>query len=212
MDRRTTGAVATLVPGKGVSASATSVGIVPPTAEELTAQAGGVRPRGQLGAFHAWAREVRQVGMDVGLVTNNHICFPCGSTVMLALAGQMRTLLEQYAREVDLGGREAVMRLDRQGRAKCALPTGTIGMLLFQRAVRQELESDALVASNLARWSLFNPVEATEAARMRRILEGEVALYGCQVRAVHIFRQVRDEWERRGFSAALSLAVRTIRE
>lgn len=175
-----------------------------------TSQPRGSEKRGQLGAFHEWVGRVREAGMDVGLITNNHFFSPApGSPMLRALADEMWGMLESYACEVERAGREAVTQLDRNGRAMCSLPNGNVGMLLFQRAVRHELESSTFPGGSprIAHWSVFNPVEATDADRMRRVLAGEEMLYGRWVRSVHIFRQIRDEWCRQRLGAPPEFAV-----
>lgn len=164
----------------------------------------GPGPSGGQAAFFQWAEQVTNAGLEICLVTNNHIYIPRHQLKMMRmLADEMRPLLERYAEEVRQRGVASVRTLTAAGRSNSALPTGTIGMLLFQRAVREELAKvshTGLLKPCVLHWSLFNPIEATDPTRMHRVLGGLEELRGDWIRSIHTFRQVRDEWKRSGLS------------
>eukprot|EP00747_Dinoflagellata_sp_TGD_P032410 gnl/TRDRNA2_/TRDRNA2_135966_c0_seq1.p1 gnl/TRDRNA2_/TRDRNA2_135966_c0~~gnl/TRDRNA2_/TRDRNA2_135966_c0_seq1.p1 ORF type:complete len:463 (+),score=82.89 gnl/TRDRNA2_/TRDRNA2_135966_c0_seq1:99-1487(+) len=222
MDRRTVGAVAVPRPGiesdrggdspqrlDGAAMCPTDFCEVP-IADELRSKSRApakewqTPPDKQRGAFFDWAERQRLAGFDVCLITNSHFRIPRpGSSLMRHLADDMRRMLECYASEVEKLGIDAVRQLDANGKAKCSLPTGNIGMLEFQRAARKLLTGTSSRTGgtghpHVLHWSVFNPVEANEAPRMLRVLSGEETLCGKWIRTVHIFRQVRDEWQRMG--------------
>jgi len=154
-------------------------------------------------AFWDWVRRAEENGRDVCLITNNHFWTPRGTPFMRELAHDMRDMLERYARQVEMKGVGAVRRLRRSGESRSAIPHSNIGMVLFQRAVRRLAGSGAGAGSGgrscacrVLHWSVFNPIDAKDALRMRRVLTGEEVLRGRWVHTVHMFRQVRDEWRR----------------
>eukprot|EP00439_Symbiodinium_sp_Y106_P083244 s349_g23.t1 len=109
----------------------------------------------------------------------------------------MRNRLERYAEEFrsrGIEGPNSITALSSASRLRCALPNGMLGSTLLQKAVREDLGSLRLRPLH---WSLFNPVEATDAERMHRVLQGQEALPGYAL-AVHFFRKVRDEWSALG--------------
>lgn len=181
-DRRRVGAVAVLRPWECTeSASVVGACIAP-----------AVNMNNGRTMFSDWAQRMDAENRDVCLVTNSHFGVSrAGLPAMRELADDMRNVLERYAMEVDKLGSKDVREHGR------ALPHGNIGMLLFQRMVRRLFEMKAPQAMAL-HWSVFNPVEATQAQRMRQVLAGAETLVGNWVLSVHIFRQVRDEWQAQG--------------
>eukprot|EP00434_Breviolum_minutum_P025594 symbB.v1.2.022612.t2/scaffold2017.1/size92264/3 len=73
--------------------------------------------------------------------------------------------------------------------------SGTHGMKLLQRAVR---EATPKTRVRLLHWSVFNPIEATEAKKMHQYLENQDVNLPQEACALHIFRKVRDEWRKLG--------------
>lgn len=193
LDRRTVGAIAVEPPQ-----TSAAVESVAGERQKLL----GPGPSGGLGAFWQWVEQITDVGLEVCLVTNNHIYIPAhGTKMMRCLAEELKGLLDRYATEVQQRGVASVRSLTAAGRANCSLPTGNVGMLIFQRAVREELARTTAPGCGACKpqvmhWSCFNPIEATEGMRMHRILAGTEELLGKWIRTIHIFRQVRDDWKR----------------
>ena len=187
-DRRTVGAVAVVDPRKDDFARA---GGVP--------ELGDLPPGERQAAFHDWLDSVDRSGLQAGLITNSHFWIPTPrSQLMISLVEQMRSQLVLYAQQVRKHGPSATAKLG-SGRAF----TGNSGMLLFQQEVRRLLQSarrGTAPTPQVLHWSVFNPIEAVEFDRMRCVLAGEQPLLGSWVRSVHIFRQVRDEWQLRGLA------------
>eukprot|EP00928_Gymnodinium_smaydae_P037639 TRINITY_DN26095_c0_g1_i1.p1 TRINITY_DN26095_c0_g1~~TRINITY_DN26095_c0_g1_i1.p1 ORF type:complete len:429 (+),score=28.94 TRINITY_DN26095_c0_g1_i1:92-1378(+) len=192
LDRRSLGAVGVAFPG---SEAKSTVSVTPeiPT---------GLSQREQIQKYRSWIDLTFAAGLDVCLVTNNHIFVAQPkSLIMLELAKTMLALLEKYAAEVESHGVEAVKQL-RNGSSWCAISSGLVGMQEYQRCVRRLLEktsqSEGLASQirpQLLHWAVFNPVSAKDPLRMHRVLAGRETLKGSWVRSVHIFRQVRDEWK-----------------
>lgn len=208
LDRRTVGAVAVARPRGGCRSEEAEL-----HGAGRQLRAGDFAPPGLhegpgTEGFWAWARRARQAGLEVGLVTNSHFYAPRNMPEMHALADEMRGLLEGYAQGVAARGPAAAQELDANGQLRGGLKSGNMGMLLFQRCVRRLMSSpDASARPCVLHWSVFNPVGATEAQRMHRVLRGAETLHGEQVRSVHIFRQIRDEWGRLGLNMPSALAL-----
>jgi len=144
-----------------------------------------------------WVSRVQESGLDLCLVTNSHFWAPAESPAMRELANDLRKRLEGYAQDVQARGPEAV-------KTGCStIPNGNVGMVTFQRVALRILSAPqqpgrgSTVAAHRPRvlhWLAFNPVEATEAKRMHKVLAGAETLKGRCVYTVHIFRKVRDDW------------------
>merc|ERR1711971_733235 len=99
------------------------------------------------------------------------------------------------------------------GQARCALPSGNVGMQLFQRAVREQVQKAKVAGIPMAAFrpqilhcSCFNPIEATDSVKMHDVLSGKEVLQGKWVCSIHIFRQVRDDWKQRDLTMPQPLA------
>lgn len=150
-----------------------------------------------LAAFYKWSERVNNAGADVCLVTNNHFRARPGNPTVLAIGKEIRSALDQYAKEVEERGKDNITVVDRRGYANCALPQGTFGMKLFQKHIKLLLASAPRSVSVL-HFSVFNPVDATDADRMFRVFNGEETVCGQWVKSIHIFREVRDAWSAKG--------------
>ncbi|CAJ1395044.1 unnamed protein product [Effrenium voratum] len=119
--------------------------------------------------FHRWVEEAQG---ELCLVTNNVLFVPqVARPTMREMAQEMREALEGYAAQ--------------RGRRL----SGLEGMRVLQRQVRRlkaSAESKGGAAVELLHWSLFNPVEATEARRMYQVLQGQEPV---EAFAVHFFRK-----------------------
>jgi hypothetical protein len=146
--------------------------------------------------FRDWVKRIQGDGYAVGLITNNHFRMPPGSQIMAELAVEMRKRLEKYAHEVKTQGLSWVRATGSDGRTKSALPTGNVGMHLFQTKVRDSILA-APSWTRVLHWEMFNPIDATEEDEMYQILAGNKVIYGKWVRSVHIFRKIRDVWDKR---------------
>ncbi|CAK0910991.1 unnamed protein product [Prorocentrum cordatum] len=208
-DRRTVGAVALPDPYAPAEAELHRWSAeLPPVDRQAQPSPGspGVRSAHPRAAFCGWAARLATAGWRVGLITNSHFFVPpARCSLMRPLADEMRSLLERYAAEVEMRGKEAVTGLDSRGQALCALPTGIVGMQAFQRFAQKLMRESACSAAVdrplVLHWCVFNPVDANDPDRMHRVLAGDEILRGRWVHAIHIFRIVRDEWERRGMPA-----------
>lgn len=193
-DRRSVGAVAVPFPGEHLSVDAAA--LVGATCENPA-------------DYRAWIQTIENAGLDLCLVTNNHFMIPGpGSPMMKELAHEMLVMLEKYAQQVKEKGVAGVQQLDQGGRSSSALPTGLVGMELFQRKVREAIRSANQSQSakpTILHWSVFNPVEAVEPERMQKILRGTEKLRGEWVRTVHLFRQIRDQWGAQGMPQSFNI-------
>eukprot|EP00929_Paragymnodinium_shiwhaense_P113130 TRINITY_DN81399_c0_g1_i1.p1 TRINITY_DN81399_c0_g1~~TRINITY_DN81399_c0_g1_i1.p1 ORF type:complete len:737 (-),score=173.60 TRINITY_DN81399_c0_g1_i1:92-2302(-) len=168
----------------------------------------GVAPTLRRKAFSTWAADVKSHGENVGLLTNNHFYVGrAGRAVMLKMAQQMKRLLLQYAEKVDRLGVAAVQqRCEGGGGDYKTMKSGNTGMSVFQQTIRQLLYPSSAKSTGISgswrvrilHWSAFNGVDATEAERMHRVLDGREAVRDHRVLSLHIFRQVRDVWTRMG--------------
>lgn len=181
-DRRSLGAVAVPFPGQ----SDEPIAAVGSTCESNA-------------EYRAWIRAVDDAGLDLCLVTNNHFFLPAaGSPMMKELAFEMLQCLKKYAQQLKQHGVSGVQQVDQSGRTVSAIPTGLLGMELFQRKIREAIKSSASAKPLVLHWSVFNPVEAIEPDRMRRVLQGAEKLRGKWIRTIHLFRQIRDHWGANG--------------
>lgn len=189
-DRRKVGAVAIADPHKGTAslcerdgpvtseASATPLAIAGPTNCD----------------FHSWANRVDAAGLDLCLVTNNHFFVRHKEhPIMRALAQYMQSILHAYACDVEARGVDAV-RIRSP-----SIPNSLVGMVAFQKQIRGLLECSATRGEvRMLHWSIFNPVDANDALRMRRVLAGEEELRGKRILTIHIFGTNREELQRFG--------------
>eukprot|EP00435_Cladocopium_sp_Y103_P031743 s2138_g8.t1 len=130
----------------------------------------------KLQEFHRWSK----AQPDLCLVTNNLLLrrSSVGSVVE-----PTREMFRRMAEEM-----RSALRSGQRG------IRGTHGMTLLQRAVRQAGPRRV----RILHWSVFNPVQATEASRLHRCLQGHDVALPRKAVALHIFRQVRDEWIKLG--------------
>ncbi|MAC58368.1 MAG: hypothetical protein CMH85_08840 [Novosphingobium sp.] len=130
--------------------TAGAIALPPPGAKEAEqhqeALAGvGAAPQ-KVGDFHRWVCEVREAGLDVGVVSNSFFFSPKpGDNMLRSLAGEMRELLDSYAQEVEQEGVDAV-------RQRCSLPSHLVGLQLLQRSVRNLLQFRLLEPGRLVHY------------------------------------------------------------
>lgn len=144
---------------------------------------------GSMAEFHDWFARVEAAGSGVGLISNSHFWAPRGSPFVAGLAAEMRRTLNKYATQVERMGVPAI-----RTSSQSALPNSVVGMQLFQQAVRRAVRSRCEPVQVL-HWSVFNPVDATDADRMMRVLSGREALCGAGIRSIHVFGKIRTAWK-----------------
>eukprot|EP00933_Yihiella_yeosuensis_P018855 TRINITY_DN15377_c0_g1_i2.p1 TRINITY_DN15377_c0_g1~~TRINITY_DN15377_c0_g1_i2.p1 ORF type:complete len:178 (-),score=20.71 TRINITY_DN15377_c0_g1_i2:368-901(-) len=114
----------------------------------------------KLVCFKNWAFDKREAGLDIYLVTNDHIRVPgTKCSVIRTLANDRRHLLQRCVKEVESRGIESVTSLDNGGKAKCSLPTGTVALACDSKPLWHQFQKQHFYLS----WLTIATTTATRA-------------------------------------------------